>query len=239
MSEVRSYERSLARSNESLTRPDRPRSFTMAGREWDLLEEVFAPLYSPSTGIALDFLGLAEPVRAPHRGSLLEIGCGTGVIAVTGALAGRDRVVAADINPMAVANAGMNAARHHVADRVRAVHSDLFSALAGEEPFDVVFWSSNYVLAPEDYTYRTMHERAYVDPGYTAHRRFLTEVPRWVAPGGLALLHFSSRGDVEGLRVIADECGRRLTVRRTRAVREGDHMVEHLLIEVTEAPARR
>lgn len=63
MRQTQSYERSLARCAESRTRADRPRVFSMRGYEWDLLDEVFAPIHSPSTETALDFLGLGSPVR--------------------------------------------------------------------------------------------------------------------------------------------------------------------------------
>ncbi|NJP81165.1 methyltransferase domain-containing protein [Streptomyces sp. AA8] len=246
MTGVRDYRLSLERSRQARVREDRPAAFTMCGLEWDLLPEVFAPIYSPATGIALDFLGLAgdsaqtDTPRFPGapgapRGSLLEIGSGTGVVAVAAALAGCGRVVAADINPAAVLNTSMNAARHGVSGRVRALRSDLFDRLDPGERFDTVFWSSNYVLAPAEYRPRTMHERAYVDPGYAAHGRFLEGAPGLLAPGGRVLLHFSSRGDVPALRRIADRCGRRLDVVRRTAVREGEHEVEHMLLEVTPA----
>ncbi|MER7825461.1 class I SAM-dependent methyltransferase [Streptomyces sp. NPDC096097] len=237
MSQVQSFERSIHRSRMSLTRPDRPKTFTMHGREWDLLDAVFAPVFSPSTGVALEFLDLAEAHARPAAGrsSFLEIGCGTGVIAVTAALAGYGRVVAADISPQAVENAAVNAERHGVGDRLSAVHSDLFSGLPEHERFDTVFWSSNYVLAPESYEYRSVHERAYVDTGYRAHRRYLEQAPRWLAPGGVVLLHFSDRGDLPALHRIADECGRELRVLRSLPVREGEYgedTVQHMLLQV-------
>ncbi|MBF6045446.1 methyltransferase domain-containing protein [Streptomyces sp. NRRL B-1677] len=238
MTGVRDYRLSLERSRRALVREDRPDVFAMCGREWDLLPEVFAPIYSPATEITLDFLDLTEKTAESavlRKGSLLEIGCGTGVVAVTAALAGCTRVIATDINPAAVLNTEMNAARHGVPDRVSGLHSDLFESLTGQEGFDTVFWHSNFVLAPPDYRPRTMHERAYVDPGYAAHRRFLQEAPDRLAPGGKVLLHFSTRGDVPALHRIADACGRRLDVVRRTAVREGPHEVEHLLMEVTPA----
>ncbi|MFI6943911.1 50S ribosomal protein L11 methyltransferase [Streptomyces sp. NPDC050418] len=211
----------------------------MCGLEWDLLDEVFAPVYSPSTGIGLDFLGLADvdadTDAAGDRGSFLEVGSGCGVIAVQAALAGYSRVVALDISMRAVENTAVNAERHGVADRLRSIPSDLFSGLAGNERFDVIFWSSNYVRAPENYEYTSVHERAYVDAGYLTHRRFLDQAPLWTTAGGRALLHFSSRGDVSGLYQIADECGRELRTVGSFRVREGeygDDMVEHLLLEV-------
>src|SRR6185312_1290822 len=67
MMAVTSYLRSLERSRHARTRMDRPAVFTMCGREWDLLPDVFAPIYSPSTGAALEFLGLGSgsPCPAP------------------------------------------------------------------------------------------------------------------------------------------------------------------------------
>ncbi|MGR4881637.1 methyltransferase domain-containing protein [Streptomyces sp. LARHCF249] len=225
----------------SLTRDDRPKVFSMCGREWDLLDEVFAPVFSPSTDIALDFLGLNGSPLPPRTGSFLEVGCGAGVTAVMAALAGHERVVASDISPRAVENAAVNAERHGVTARLSAVHSDLFSGLTESGRFDTVFWSSNYVLAPESYEYKSVHERAYVDTGYRAHRRYLEQAPRWLAPGGSALLHFSDRGDVPALRRIAQECGRELRTLRTIRVREGeygDDVVEHMLLEIVPSGAK-
>jgi release factor glutamine methyltransferase len=239
---IQSYERSLERSRLSLTRPDRPRTFTLCGREWDLFDEVFAPVFSPSTTICLDFLGLGSDT-APSGGttagrSFLEIGCGSGVVAVQAALLGSEQVVALDVNPRAVENTAANAARHGVADRVRVLTSDLFSALDDTERFDTIIWSSNYVRGPEDYEYRSAHERAYVDAGYRAHRRYLEEAPLRTTESGSALLHFSSRGDVAELHRIADECGRELRVLASRHVRENeydDDLVEHTLLQIVPA----
>ncbi|MEU4655991.1 class I SAM-dependent methyltransferase [Streptomyces sp. NPDC023723] len=233
MNVIQDYRRSLERSRQALAREDWPAVFTLCGREWDLLPGVFAPVYSPTTEFSMRLMGLADPAAAPRTGSFLEIGCGSGVIAVASALGGCDRVVAVDISEAAVRNTALNAERHGVRDRVRSLRGDLFAGLAPEERFDTVFWHSNYVLAPAEYQYRTMLERGYVDPGYATHRRFLTEAPGRLAPGGSVLLHFSGRGDLDGLLRIAEECGRALTVLRSAVFREGEHEVEHMLIEVT------
>ncbi|MEU6200654.1 methyltransferase domain-containing protein [Streptomyces sp. NPDC047061] len=232
MSEIKSYLRSLERSRDSLRVEHRPRVFSLGGREWDLLDTVFAPLHAGTTEIVMELLGLSGPGRRDWRGSFLEVGCGTGVVAVTAALTGCERVVACDINAEAAANAGLNAGRHGVADRVRAVHSDLFEALPAGERFDTVVWSSPYVRAPEDYRFASPLERAYVDPGYEAHRRYVDEAPHRLTDGGRALLHFSSRGDMDGLHRIAEETGRRLRVLARHVVVDRGDTVEHFLVEI-------
>lgn len=233
MADIQDYRGSLLRSRQALESNVTASEFTLDERRWDLLPGVFSPASSPTTGFALTLLGLAAPERARLGGSLLEIGCGTGVIAVSAALAGCDRVVASDVNPDAVANAARNADRHGVGDRFTAVHCDLFDGLDPGERFDTVYWHSNFVLAPADYHWRTMHERAYVDPGYETHRRFLDEAWRRVRPGGSVLLHVSGRGRLDLLRGMAGDSGQEITVRRRQAFDEGGHRVDHLLLEMS------
>ncbi|WP_245703562.1 50S ribosomal protein L11 methyltransferase [Streptomyces lushanensis] len=214
--------------------------FALAGREWDLLAGVFAPVHSPTTAVALELLGL-PPAPAPDPdsgpvfpvdGTFLEIGAGTGVIAVSAALAGCTTVVATDISAQAVRNTAMNAERHGVADRLVPRHGDLFDAVGDGERFDTVYWHSNYVLAPDGYEYGADHERAYVDPGYRAHRRYLAEAPGLLTEGGTALLQFSERGDLGLLRRLAEECGRTLRPVRRCHLREGEETIELVLYEV-------
>ena len=230
--EIRDHVRSIERSRDALQKIDRQTTFSLHNREWDMLPGVFSPICSPTTGVAMELLGLDDPEMMPRSGSFLEIGCGAGLIAVSSALAGCDRVVASDINSVAVGNTALNAHRHGVEDRVRVLRSDLFSALDPHERFDTIFWSSNYVLAPADYEYQSVHERAYVDAGYATHRRFLAEARRWLTPTGSIVLHFSDRGDLSGLMRIAGECGHGLRALRSSSFREGGQDVRHMLVEV-------
>ncbi|TVL89630.1 methyltransferase domain-containing protein [Streptomyces sp. SAJ15] len=224
------YRRSLLRSRESRTRADRPGRFRLAGRDWTLLDDVFAPVYSPSTEVFLELLDF------PPGGSVLEIGCGTGVIAVSAALAGCTRVVATDINPHAVRNAELNAARHGVAERVRCHTGDLFAPLAPEDRFDLVFWHSNFVLAPDGLERLDAHDLAYVDPGYRAHRDYLSQAPHRVRPGGTALLGFSSRGDAARLHHLAAAVGVTVEQIAHRAIPERGTTVDYRLLRIDPAP---
>ena len=83
----------------------------------------------PSTTLALELLAT---VVTPG-GSVLDVGCGSGALAIGAALLGAARVVAVDVDAEAVATTGANAARNGVS--VEVLEADA-SSLAGT--FDVV-----------------------------------------------------------------------------------------------------
>ncbi|RZD58835.1 SAM-dependent methyltransferase [Streptomyces albidoflavus] len=196
----------------------RPGEFTLLDREWELLDGVFSPTYTPVTGLFTTWLPF------PDGGSFLEIGSGTGVTAVVAAQEGCASVTALDLSEEAVENTRRNAARHGAGDRVRVLRSDLFSALGPEERFDLIYWNSNFAEPPEGFVNETDLHHAFFDPGYDAHRRFLREAPARLNPGGRVLLGFSNIGNVELLRALAAESGQKLTLFRSQG-REVDTMV--------------
>lgn len=180
--------------------PDRPPVFTMFDREWDLLPEVYAPVYASSTRLFTQWL------QYPEGGSMLEIGCGAGVTAVMAALAGCRSVVAIDINPAAVENTRLNTVRHGVCEQVRVLKSDMYDALDPDEAFDLIFWNSNFVEAPADTAYGSDLTRAFFDPGYACHERYLTGARQHIRPSGRLLLGFADLGNRKRLDEIAERC---------------------------------
>jgi ribosomal protein L11 methyltransferase len=86
-------------------------------------------------------LALAALVaRAPLAGRVLDVGCGSGVLAIAALLLGADEAVGLDHDPAAVEATRANAARNGLTDRVTVVGGD---AAAGDVPvvdgeFDVV-----------------------------------------------------------------------------------------------------
>lgn len=177
-----------------------PTEFELLGRRWTLLPGVFSPAHTPVTELFTSWLPF------PHEGSYLDVGSGAGVTAVYAALVGC-RVTALDISSAAVANTRLNAERHGVGDRVDARTSDLFEALAPRERFDLVFWNSSFAFAPADLELEDEFQRAFIDPGYEAHRRFLREVGDRLTAGGRALLGFSDLGARDELRAACAGAG--------------------------------
>ena len=100
--------------------------------------------------------------RAPP--SVLDLGTGSGILAVAAARLGAAAVLAVDEDPDAVAAALANVARNRVADRVRCVLADAASLRDAPAPLVV----ANLLTA--------------------AHRRLAPHYRRYVAPGGALVL---------------------------------------------------
>jgi len=188
---------------EARERCARDRVFTLGGRQWLQLAGVVGSEYNTATELFAQWL--------PYAGakSMLEMGCGCGVAAVTAALAGCPEVLAVDINPYAVESTRINAARHGVGERVTALRSDLFSAVDPNARFDLVFWNSPFIddevprAAPDEY-----FVDHFFDPGYSLHDRFLAGLRTHLSENGRAFLGFSmAMGNVDEVADIAARHG--------------------------------
>lgn len=177
----------------ALAEKDRDSVYTCKKREFMVLPEVFPPTHFQSTGI------FTNGIEYQRGKSFLEIGCGSGITAVTAALEGCSRVVASDISIDAVNNTKTNVTKHNVSDIVSVRHGDLFDVLENTEKFDTIFWNSNFVFVPDNYKFKKNIHRAFCDPGYSAHTRFLQEAPNYLVDGGEILLGFSGQGNDEKL----------------------------------------
>lgn len=183
----------------------------LLGRIWEVLPGVFSPTRTPATRL------FSRWIPYPAGGSFLEVGCGTGVIAVTAALSGCREVTALDISVAAVENTRRNARRHGVADLVHVMQSDLFAALPAGARFDMIFWNSNFAEPPDCFVNETDLHHAFFDPGYRAHHRYVREGPTYLNDGGKLLLGFSSIGNARRLGELCAES--RLTVHQLASER--------------------
>jgi ribosomal protein L11 methyltransferase len=92
-----------------------------------------------------------------HGKRVLDMGCGTGILAIMAEMLGARQVLAVDVEPWTVENARDNAAENHC----RTIECRLGGAetLADEEPFDLILANINRNVLLED-----MHEYARLLP---------------------------------------------------------------------------
>ena len=127
--------------------------------------------------------------RTPER--VLDMCCGTGCLGIATALRFPNaRVILADVDAAAVANARMNIERFAVADRVEVRQSDLFDGL-DHEAFDLVLANPPYVPEqeflelPPEYAHEPRRGLEAGADGLDCWRRLMREIGSWLRAGGL------------------------------------------------------
>jgi S-methylmethionine-dependent homocysteine/selenocysteine methylase/SAM-dependent methyltransferase len=133
--------------------------------------------------------------------SCLDVGCGSGILAVQLALNGAESVHAIDIDRNAVANTLANAFRNGVSDRVTGDTADLFD-WEPERSFEVVV-ASLYQLPVDPFDEPTGH-RPLDYWGRTLLDHFLRLLPKLLAPDGKAyVMQLSIVGQLATERLLA------------------------------------
>jgi release factor glutamine methyltransferase len=143
---------------------------------------------------------------APRPDRVLDIGCGSGAIAVTLALELQAGVVATDISAAALGVARRNA--EVLGARIDFVCCDLASALCGS--FDLVASNPPYVPEPEiaglQREVRDFEPRIALDGGPTGveiYQRIVPEAARLLRPGGWVIFEIGYRSE-PGVRAALD-----------------------------------
>lgn len=176
---------------------------------------VFPNVYAPE--FFDDSLWYAKELQEiVENKSLLEVGTGTGVIAVFCAINGA-QVTATDVNPDAVNNAKANAKRHGLSVSVRA--SDVYDAISPDEKFDFIFWAhpfNNWDVPIDD-----MLLRSGLDQGYKSLRAYIAGAREHLTVDGKLLLGTGDSADLPIIAEIARENGYSL-----KLLREADRPLE-------------
>jgi release factor glutamine methyltransferase len=195
--------------------------FVHGDGEFVVHEGVFSPT------VFNDTFFYAEALPIPVGGSVLEVGCGTGFIALTAAKKGAVSVLATDINPLAVANCKANSENHNLSDVVTARISDVLSAVTADERFDLIFWNWPYLAARRNED--DPLECSVFDPTYESIGRYLRDARAHRSPQGRVMLSFSrGAGNMSLLEQRAREAGASLSAFRTNEESGGRWVLEIL-----------
>ncbi len=144
---------------------------------------------------------LADAARVTAKGRVLDLGCGTGIAGLSAAQnESVTEVVFADVNPAALTLAEKNTMENKVEKPHSFVHTDLFSALDGEQ-FDTVCFNPPYMPTAKAEKIEGLENAAY-DGGSDGRKvldRFLKQFAYHLAPNGILLLLNSSVSANDGV----------------------------------------
>jgi len=142
--------------------------------------------------------GFAPWVDAPQVKRVLEIGTGSGCIAIACARAfSAAEVVATDISAEALAVAQQNVAAHNLAARVKLVETDHSAGVAG--PFDLIVTNPPYVpdaeraALPAEYGHEPALGLFSGSDGLDSARRILQDAPLLLSDHGMLILEVGAQ----------------------------------------------
>lgn len=183
------------------------------GASITILPHVYVPADTSVPGM------FAECRRLIEGGRVLDMGTGTGVLALLAARLGAKAVVATDSNPKAVENARLNARRLGLAGTVEVRGpADLFDSVPGET-FDAILFNAPWIQGEP----QTLYDTANYDPGYRVIDGFMQAAPGHLSPGGAILLQYSNVSQRSGhdsmahLDAVIAAAGLRVVARRSIA----------------------
>ncbi len=162
-------------------------------------KEVFCP--DPTLTYSTAQLLKHMPVVKNKR--VLDLGTGSGVLAISAALSGAPEVLAVDIDPAAVLNARKNCQRAGVERIVTVIEGALFDQVKGK--FDIIL--ANLPILPAAWT-----EKKISVAGTFA--RFFADFENYLNVGGVALFCFASFGDQAALDQALLTCHSRWNIQR-------------------------
>jgi methylase of polypeptide subunit release factors len=146
---------------------------------------------------------------------VIDIGTGTGILALAAARAGAESVVAADINPNASLNASENARANGLGDRVAGLCSNLLAALAPRPLFDVILSSPpKHAGEPRDLTDRGWH----AGPAFRDVAAMFDQARARLKPSGRMYVMVSSDSDLDLFGRLFDKAGFRARVAREYSI---------------------
>jgi release factor glutamine methyltransferase len=174
--------------------PDEGRTIRYLGKDFHVYPNTFWPFH--------DSQPLVRNFRIKPGDSVLDVGTGSGVIAVFACYHGAGRVLALDVNPAAIRSAKRNARDHGFGAVMEVRRSNLFEQV-GDEQFDVI-------TANLPFRNKFAHDvvaRSQWDTDFRTNTQFFDQVQRHLKPGGRIYFAHSNFGDPEAVRRLAKAAG--------------------------------
>lgn len=174
--------------------PTKGRVISYLGKDFLVYKNTFWPFQ--------DSQPLVKHFRMNKGDRVLDIGTGSGVIAIFACYKGAGRVVAVDINPWAVKSARENAKRHGFNEVMEVVQGDVFSSIK-KEKFDVITANLPFRNKPAP----NLVARSQWDTDFATNKKFLARAAKHLKRDGRIYLSHANFGSVETLKLLAKSAG--------------------------------
>ena len=189
-----------------------------AGFRLTVRPTVFHPRYFISSERFAEFIGTLD-LSGKH---VVDIGTGTGILALAAARAGAENVLATDINPNAALSANENAQANGLGGRVTGLCTNLLAAVAPRPLFDVILSSPpKHAGEPRNLADRGWH----AGPQYRDVAALFEQARQRLKPGGRLYVMVSSDTDLDLFSSLIEKAGF-----RARQVAEYSLVIESLII---------
>jgi release factor glutamine methyltransferase len=177
------------------------KSIPAAGKTIRYLGKIF--LVYPNTFWPFkDSQPLVQNFQIKDGESVLDVGTGSGVIAVFACYRGAARVVAVDINPSAIKSAKYNAKLHGFDKSIEIRRSNLFDRIKPEK-FDVITANLPFRNKPA----HDLVAQSQWDTDFKTNKRFFEEVGRYLKPNGRVYFAQSNFGAIKEMKILAKAAG--------------------------------
>ncbi len=155
--------------------------------------------------------------------SVIDVGCGTGILGVVMALCGAKKVICSDVDGVAVKNTNLNINNYELSKKIKVVESDLFVNIKSQK-FDVIVFNHQF------FSDGPMSEQLSVDfsiikRGSLIHR-FFEDVKKFLNKDGVIIMnYFHLAGPVNNPAVQAPKHGyivsERFNLKVTAGIQKG------------------
>lgn len=197
--------------------PDEGRTITYLGKKFHVYPNTFWPF--------LDSQPLVRNFRINPGESVLDVGTGSGVIAIFACYAEACRVLAVDVNPDAIRSAQRNAHEHGFDGVMEVRRSDLFTEV-GDEQFDVITANLPFRNKPA----HDVVARSQWDTDFQTNTRFFADVGKHLKPDGRLYFAHSNFGDVDAVKRLAKEAGFRVRLLASSVPGEAEERQFHAFL---------
>jgi release factor glutamine methyltransferase len=164
---------------------------------------VYPDVYSPSYFTDSYWFAKHLVKQIPDKATVLEIGTGTGIIAIKLGLDSSRKIIATDIVSTAVKNAKANVKRYKLEEIISVRKGDIFNPIKKDEKFDYIFWAhpfNNSPLPIDDSLLRTGF-----DYNYNSLREYITGARNHLKKNGKLLLGTGDSADLKTINEIASQ----------------------------------